>query len=434
MSLSLADRADQAGIIGASGSGRALAPRLRQVVDIVVANGAECEPLLQSDRILLERQCQGVIRGLTAAMSATGAHSGVLAIRQSQSKALEVACRAIAGMGHLRIHELPDQYPIGDAHLLVPEVTGRVVPEGGRPEGVGVMVSNVQTLWHLSNALEGRSVTWRYVTVGGAVRAPRVLRIPQGMTIREVIALCGGLEIADPIYVLGGPMQGQLVEDDTLALGKAQGGLFVFPRNHPLVHGRLMGVDTRLKQAASACGGCRRCTDYCPRHQLGHRLSPHRLLRSLTQGVEDAEAVISASLCSGCGLCEVICPAGLSPRAAYGAVQQELKGRGFQNLFQNQSPRPTGDLAGRRVPRSQVINRFKLTDFQGPYGVDDVDLSPLHVCIPLTEGVKVVVAEGERVGHGQVIAKPQGEGPWQHASIAGVISKVEPSHVHIVMA
>lgn len=36
-------------------------------------------------------------------------------------------------------------YPAGDEQVIVYEVTGRVVPEGGIPLNVGVVVSNVET-------------------------------------------------------------------------------------------------------------------------------------------------------------------------------------------------------------------------------------------------------------------------------------------------
>ena len=63
---------------------------------------------------------------------------------------------------------------------MVYEVTGKVVAPGALPISVGAIVSNVGTLVNICDAVSGRPVTERIVTVTGEVRNPVTLKVPVG--------------------------------------------------------------------------------------------------------------------------------------------------------------------------------------------------------------------------------------------------------------
>ena len=67
-------------------------------------------------------------------------------------------------------------YPAGDEQQIVYEVTGKVVPTGGIPLDVGAVVSNVTTLAQIADALDGKPVTERLVTVAGDVENPHYVQ------------------------------------------------------------------------------------------------------------------------------------------------------------------------------------------------------------------------------------------------------------------
>ena len=84
-------------------------------------------------------------------------------------------------------------YPAGDEQVIVYEVTGRVVPEGGIPLNVGVVVSNVETALNVLAAVRHQApVIEKYVTLTGAVRTPKTVKVPLGITVAEALALAGG--------------------------------------------------------------------------------------------------------------------------------------------------------------------------------------------------------------------------------------------------
>nr|WP_315989479.1 4Fe-4S dicluster domain-containing protein [Desulforamulus aquiferis] len=217
---------------------------------------------------------------------------------------------------------IPDMYPAGDEHVLVHEVTGRIVPEGGIPLHVGVVVSNVQTLINIAQALEGQPVTDKYVTVTGEVGKPSTVKVPIGMLIDEILLLAGGTTVREYTVIDGGPMMGKLIQKDA-TIRKTTGGIIVLPQDHSLVVEKGLTWPVISNRAKSVCCNCRACTDVCPRNLLGHRLEPHRIMQAIGRGqINESEVLSKAFLCSECGACDTYgCSMGLSPRR----VNAELK-------------------------------------------------------------------------------------------------------------
>ncbi len=77
MSLDYIQKIKDAGIVGAGGAGFPTHVKLNCKSDIVIINGAECEPLLRVDQQLMEFYGEDVIAGLKIAMIQTGAQKGV---------------------------------------------------------------------------------------------------------------------------------------------------------------------------------------------------------------------------------------------------------------------------------------------------------------------------------------------------------------------
>ena len=85
---------------------------------MVIANGAECEPLVHVDQELMIERAGEVVQGLRAAMQATGAPRGILAVKQRYSRALAALRQAVAGSPEMTVFELGNFYPAGDEQVL----------------------------------------------------------------------------------------------------------------------------------------------------------------------------------------------------------------------------------------------------------------------------------------------------------------------------
>ncbi|MBL7995917.1 hypothetical protein JNM05_11160, partial [bacterium] len=76
-----------AGIVGAGGAGFPTHVKAASKVDCVIANGAECEPLIHKDYELMVHYPEEVVRGVEYMMQSTGAAEGIIGIKEKNSAA-----------------------------------------------------------------------------------------------------------------------------------------------------------------------------------------------------------------------------------------------------------------------------------------------------------------------------------------------------------
>ena len=436
-----------AGVVGAGGAGFPTHVKLAARVDTVIANGAECEPLLHADQHLMARYPEVIVRGLRLAMQATGALRGIVALKGEYKGAVAALKEALQGAEDVSLHLLGNFYPSGDEFVLVHDVLGRAVPEGGIPLEVGVVVNNVGTLYNVARAAEGLPVTHRYLTVTGEVKRPVTLRVPVGVAVAQVVEWAGGVtdgsrgvSPSELVYVAGGAMMGRVVQP-TDVVTKTTGGLIVLPSDNAVVRWMTRPLANAIRRGRSTCDQCRDCTDLCPRNLLGHALVPHEIMRSINYGLEQPTHIITAAvLCCECRLCEAYaCPLDISPMAYYRAVKRELASAGWKNtVHRRRDLTPHEMFAYRRVPMPRLIDKLGLTaykDYKAP--LEEGDLQPKEVRIPLKQhtGVSAVptVKEGDTIKRGDLIAAvPDGQlGANVHASVGGRISEVAEQYIAV---
>ena len=161
--------ARRAGIVGAGGGSFPMYVKLQATAEVVIANGAECEPLLHKDKQLMLRHAERVVRGLQLAGEAVGATRLILSVKAKYTDVVAAVEQATDGSG-VEVHTLDNFYPSGDEYVLVYEATGRLIPTGGLPRDAGCLVQNVETLANFADAVESNTpVTESWVTVTGAV-------------------------------------------------------------------------------------------------------------------------------------------------------------------------------------------------------------------------------------------------------------------------
>ncbi len=453
MGHDLVEAVRAAGVVGAGGAGFPTHVKLAANVDTVIANGAECDPLLQCDQRLMESRAAEMVRGMRLAMEATGATRGIVALKDEYKPAASALQRAFQAAGEgssLSLLLMESRYPAGDEFVLVYEATGRLVPETGLPLHVGCLVQNVQTLFNIARAAKGAAVTHRLLTVAGAVARPVTLWVPVGTAIGEVLAWAGGVEpprwsersADDYAVVMGGPMMGRVAEDLGQPVTKMTSGLLVLPRDNVVVRYMTRSQTSWVRRGISTCDQCRDCTDLCPRYLLGHELKPHEVMRAINYGLErPADKVTAAVLCCECRLCEAYaCPLELSPMAYYVAIKQELRTQGWANEVHKRTdfePHPMREY--RLVPTHRLIARLGLTEWEHQAcPLDETDYHPQRVSIPLRQHIgapaRPVVQVGDRVAVGDLIAAiPEDAlGASVHASIAGRVAGIDDAAIEIV--
>ncbi len=406
-------------------------------MDTVLVNAAECEPMLKVDQQLMAQQADRLIRGLGYAMTATGAREGIIALKAKYAPAIAALTPRLPEWA--RLHILPDVYPAGDEVLTIWLATGRRIPPAALPVSVGVVVNNVQTVLNIARAVEqGYPVTRRTLTVNGAVARPLTLAVPLGISLREVLDLAGGATVDDPGFINGGPMMGSLITSLETPVTKTTGGLLVLPGNHPLIQRRRQDERTLLAIARTVCEQCRLCTDLCPRHLIGHELSPHLLVRAVNyRQAATPSLLLSALTCSECNVCEsVACPVGISPMRINRLLKRELRAK---NLRYDGPLRPADEMAKHRlVPVKRLISKLGLDPWYQEAPLTAVEPEVACVTLPLRQhiGISAVpcVAPGERVTRGQLLADIPADalGAPVHASIDGLVSAITEQAITLV--
>jgi len=430
----------KAGVVGAGGGGFPSHIKAAASADVVLANGAECEPLMRADSELMAKDPARVIRGLSLIRDSVGAARAVVAVKKKNVRAMDAIAGALPDDGGIELLPLSNIYPAGDEFLLVFEATGRVVPEGGIPPDVGVVVNNVTTLVQVADAVEGRPVTDRMVSVQGEVGSPGTFVAPIGTSLDGLIEEAGGALAPEHAVIVGGPMMGRLMEAGGQPTTKTVAGIIVLPADHPLVSSMSAREAQVLRVARAACCQCMACTELCPRALLGHDLAPHRTMRAIqyAEFPEDHRHITSAYLCCECGMCELFaCPLGIQPRRILADLKAELVRRGVPNPHVRTDLSPDDVREYRQIPAARLTRRLGLEEYDVDAPLREGRLQPARVTLLMNQHVgepaAPTVEAGQEVLTGDVVGEAaEGSiGARVHASISGVIESVSAEAVVI---
>ncbi len=287
----------ESGIVGMGGATFPthvkLSPPKEKKIDVVILNGAECEPYLTADHRLMLEQPGEVIYGLKALMKALGVKTGYIGIEDNKPDAIEIMQKAASGEEGIEIVPLKTKYPQGAEKQLIYACTKREVPSGGLPMDVGAVVNNVGTAAQIAVSIKtGMPLIERITTVTGSTIAdPQNLIIKIGTLYSEIVNQCGGFKEEPGKIISGGPM-----------MGLAQSTL-----EQPVIKGT-SGILCLNKQEASLpepenCIRCGKCVEICPAFLQPIYMSAY----SLKYDFEKAEEYRALD-CIECGSCSFICP------------------------------------------------------------------------------------------------------------------------------
>src|ERR1035438_3930452 len=85
----LADKLREYGVVGAGGAGFPTYVKAQSKVEFMIANGAECEPLIHKDAELMKHFPAEILAGMASMMEAVGAKSGKFGIKTKNAASLE---------------------------------------------------------------------------------------------------------------------------------------------------------------------------------------------------------------------------------------------------------------------------------------------------------------------------------------------------------
>ncbi|MDR1920634.1 MAG: SLBB domain-containing protein [Candidatus Adiutrix sp.] len=429
------EKVRQAGIVGAGGAGFPTSVKLKASPEYIIVNGAECEPLLQVDQQLSAVFAPLLLKTLNDLVAAIGAKGGIFALKEKYKKAAAALREEVGAYPALSLKYLGNYYPMGDEQVLVYEVLGRIVPEGGLPLASGAVVVNVETLLNIAYALaDGRPVTEKYVTITGAVKKPVTLKVPVGLKYSDLIAAAGGATVKNPAIINGGPMMGKAEADLEQPVTKTSKGLIVLNADHPWIRAKRRSLQEMMRIAKTACCHCMLCTDLCPRYMLGHRLHPDKIMRlaSYNSTCEKEEAAAGAFLCCECGLCEIACIMSLQPWKLNQELKKRLGALGVKNPRHEKPAAANPFRPYRQYPIPKLIQRLGLAAYDhidAPLADYAGEAREARLLLKQHLGAPCVpdVAVGDEVRKGQAIASPApgALGACLHSSLDGRVKHID---------
>ena len=312
----LRERIREAGVVGLGGAAFPTAvklnPRAGQNIHTLIVNGAECEPWISADDMLMRTAPEAVFEGIRIVAHLLDVERILFAVEDSMPEAMRALTEnAPAELAdRLELVSIPAVYPTGGERQLIQVLTGREVPSGGLPADLGMVCHNPGTFRAICDAvIQGRPLVSRLVTVTGpGVHRPRNVNALIGTPFAELVAAAGGYDAEVDRLVMGGPMMGFAVHDDAL----------------PVIKGTNCLLATRPQDTPSPgprmpCIRCGECAAVCPA-----RLLPQQLYWQAK--AKDFDAIQDYGLfdCIECGCCAHVCPSNIPLVQYYRYAKHEI--------------------------------------------------------------------------------------------------------------
>jgi NADH:ubiquinone oxidoreductase subunit F (NADH-binding) len=230
-------RIEGANLLGRGGAGFPVARKWQTVKQlgkgraVVLANGAEGEPLSHKDRILMAEQPHLVLDGALLAAGAVGAGDIIFYVGTEHRAALAAMRRALSErperlLQGARLVEAPIGYVSGEESAAVHYINSgdaRPTTTPPRPfergvDGRPTLVQNVESLARAASIARGDDCGAAFLTVSGAVQRAGVYELSLDATAAHVADRAGGLRRDVQAVLVGGYFGAWAQVDEVWAL------------------------------------------------------------------------------------------------------------------------------------------------------------------------------------------------------------------------
>ena len=315
----LKDLLARSGIIGMGGAGFPTYAKIQTEkgkVKTLLINGAECEPFISCDDLLMQTQAKAIWLGAQITAKALGASEIRCGIENNKPKAIAMMQKALKSlqteaqmlpMLPMHIHQVATVYPMGGQKQLIFEMTGVEITPGGHAVEQGMLMMNVATYRAIYRAVKyGEPLTSRLVTVSGEGLADGFnIEALIGTPFNELTDIAKPKEVIDYPLIMGGPMMGVQMQDNHVPVLKTTNCVLANP--------------PEPRQLQMPCIRCGECMDACPVNLLPQQMYWH------TQG-EEYEKVEKLKVfdCIECGCCSYVCPSQIPLVQYYRHAKSEI--------------------------------------------------------------------------------------------------------------
>ena len=317
----LLERIQACGIVGLGGAAFPTTLKVdsksRPNLKTLIVNGAECEPYISCDDRIMRERAPEILQGLDILQHMLQPDEILIGIEDNKPEAIKAFENIIAHHDHIEVIAIPTKYPSGGEKQLIEILTGLEVPSGGRPRDLGLLCLNPATIHSIFKAvIHGEPLISRIVTVtGNGIQNPQNIEALMGTSFSHLAAQAGGYTDKAEHLIMGGPMMGFALEDDTAPIVKAT-NCALFISSEELNESN----SEYAQQPTLPCIRCGKCMDVCPVNLLPQQLYWHIRAKDLEKAQQH-----NLRDCIDCGCCSYVCPSHIPLVDYYRYAKTEIR-------------------------------------------------------------------------------------------------------------
>ncbi|WP_089724073.1 electron transport complex subunit RsxC [Candidatus Thiosymbion oneisti] len=404
----LRERIRWAGIVGLGGAAFPtsvkLDPEPHQPIRTLILNGAECEPYITCDDMLMREHAGRIVQGASIVMHLLGARECLIGIEDNKPQAIAAMRLAVAESDirkFTQVCAIPTLYPSGGEKQLIRALTGKEVPTKGTPAQIGILCQNVASLAAVAEAvITGKPPIARYITLSGrGIKEPRNFEVLIGTPVADLIRAAGGFAGEVRKLVLGGPMMGFTLNSEQVPVTKGTNCILA-----------LTDQEAPAPRPAQPCIRCGKCAEVCPVSLLPQQLYWYAWSKDLDK-VRDYKLFD----CIECGCCSQVCPSHIPLVQYYRYAKAEIRSR-EQDQRTAEHARVRYEARTARLERLEQARKAKLRRQQKaltarPATTDPAQAGPDHTAATQDPKQAAIEAAKARVAAKKAALAKQGMAP-----------------------
>ncbi|WP_394368192.1 electron transport complex subunit RsxC [Grimontia hollisae] len=311
---------DHIRLMGISGMGGAGFPAARKLqtgiarTEILIINGAECEPYITADDRLMQERAEEIVQGIEILQHIVCPKLTVIALEDNKPEAIDALKRATSDKPDIVVQVVPTKYPSGGEKQLIKLITGKEVPTNGIPAAIGVMMQNVGTVYAIKRAvIDGEPLIERVVTLTGTTLKEQRNRWALLGTPVSFLLDKHGYQPDKKLerVIIGGPMMGYTIPHPNVPVTKVTNCILVPSRR-----------EITPSEGEVACIRCSACAEACPASLLPQQLQWY----AKDQDFDKCEEY-NLFDCIECGACAYVCPSEIPLVQYYRQAKSEIRAR-----------------------------------------------------------------------------------------------------------
>ncbi len=308
-----------AGIAGMGGAGFPTHIKVNSKPDIkfLIINGAECEPYITADDLLMMEQSNAIVDGIKILDRLLTPTVILIGIEDNKPKAIQALQQATKTIDKIKVCVVPTKYPTGGEKQLVQILTGQEVKSGRLPIHDGIVMQNIATCFAINEAVRHDTpLIRRVVTVTGqALKKPQNVWALLGTPVNFLLEQCDveNIDNEKQPVIMGGPMMGFSVSSELVPIVKTSNCILVPSKTE-------MPSAFEKESKEVECIRCGQCSDVCPSQLLPQELQWSAKAKDYSQLEK-----LNLRDCIDCGACAYVCPSQIPLVHYYRIAKAEIR-------------------------------------------------------------------------------------------------------------